>query len=143
MATSRTRIPPGAADGLERARDPVVAEAWLGVGGATRNQRDRRDDFLKAIIEALHWDHYNTDAWVELVDYASAAPHVPTLVAMFARVPVSARPPVLRRLITTSRGQDRLGHMSPQTGEQLRAELLTLARSEGDTVTALKLSRTR
>jgi hypothetical protein len=126
---------------LENANDPLASKAWLGVAQSVRYQRNRRDDFLDAVIEALHWDWRNTDAWLALADYASAAPHVPTLLAIFTRIPATARPPVLKRMITMSRGHDRLGRMSSEDGERLRDELLALAKSEGDTTTAATLSK--
>jgi len=121
-----------AAEMLARADDPLVSKAWLGVARAARYQRDRREGTLEAFVEALRWDRANADAWAEFLDYASSAPHVPTLVALFERVPPAWRPPILRQLITLSRGQDRLGRMSPSAGERLRAELLAFARSQGD-----------
>jgi hypothetical protein len=128
---------------LERARDPLVSEAWLGVARSVRYQPGRRDDFLGAVIEAVYWDRANGEAWAELVDYASSAPHVATLVALFARVPLAARSRVLQQLLSMSRGTDRLGRMSPEAGEDLRAALLALATSEGDKATAVTLSRRR
>jgi hypothetical protein len=87
-----------AAGRLARASDPHVSAAWLGLGRATRHQRGRRDDTLTAVIEALYCARDNADAWSELVDLASAAPHVPTLLAMYARVPFETRSGVLQHL---------------------------------------------
>jgi hypothetical protein len=95
--------------------------------GATRYQRGHRDMMLEAAVEALHWDRANEGAWSELIDMASAAPHVPTLMALFERVPLDCRPPVLRTLITLSQGHDRRGNMSPEAGKRLRGELLAFA----------------
>jgi hypothetical protein len=64
---------------------------------------------LTAFIEALYWDRANADAWCELLDLAAAAPHVPTLVTLFSRIPVAARPPAAKQLLSLSRGRDRLG----------------------------------
>jgi hypothetical protein len=130
-----------AADRLEAARDPLVSDAWLGVAQSTRYQRGRGEDMLTAAVEALYWDVANAGAWHELIARAATAPHVPTLITLFARVPRAVRPPVLRQLLTISRGQDRLGNMTETAGQQLRAELLALARSQGDEVTAKKLAR--
>jgi hypothetical protein len=128
---------------LEAARDPLVSDAWLGVARATRYQRGKRDDMLRAAIEALYWNIGNTGAWHELIGRASAAPHVPTLISLFARVPRDVRPPVLRQLIAVSRGQDQLGNMSEQAGQQLRDGLLAQARSQGDEATVKRLNRAR
>jgi hypothetical protein len=64
------------ADRLAKAGDPSASAAWLSVARATRYQSGRPDDTLSALIEALYWDRGNAHAWSELVDYASAAPHV-------------------------------------------------------------------
>jgi tetratricopeptide (TPR) repeat protein len=128
------------ADQLARTQDPLVATAWLGVGRATHYQRGRRDDALHAFIEALHWERDNVDAWLELVDMASAAPHVPTLIDLLARVPFEIRPSVLGQLLTMSYGRDRLGKLSPATGENLRDGLLALAESQGDAGTVAYLA---
>jgi hypothetical protein len=69
------------ADRLAKAGDPCVSTAWLGLARATKYQRGHRDDTLTALVESLYWDRDNADAWSELVDVASAAPHVPTLLA--------------------------------------------------------------
>jgi hypothetical protein len=130
-----------AARRLERARDPLTSDAWLGAARATRYQPGRRDETLEAFIEALRWHRANADAWADLLDYASAAPDIPTLVALFARAPLEVRPRLLRRLLSMSRGRDRLGRLSPRAGERLRAELLKLASSQGDTVSTRRLSR--
>ncbi len=92
------------------------------------------------MITSLYWDRSNKIAWAELVDLASAAPHVPTLLALFRRAPADARPPVLTKLISLSRGRDRLGNMRPADGDRLRAELATMAETEGDKPTIKKLS---
>jgi hypothetical protein len=88
----------------------------------------------------LYWDRSNKVAWAELVDLASAAPHVPTLLDLFGRVPADARPRVLTKLISLSRGRDRLGNMRPADGERLRAALAAMAETEGDKPTIRKLS---
>jgi len=132
-----------AAEQLERTRDPLVSDAWLGVARATRYQPDHRDETLEAAVEALHWNRANEDAWSELIDMASAAPHVPTLMALFERVPADCRLPVLRQLISLSRGHDRRGRMSPGAGERLRAELQAFAESQGDTASCAILAGRR
>jgi hypothetical protein len=63
---------------------------------------------------------------------ASYAPHIPTLLDIFARIPFSVRPNVLRSLVVTSHGHDRLGRMSPVSGAKLRSELLAMTESQGD-----------
>ena len=80
---------------LEHAHDPLVADAWAGLARSVRYQKGRRDDWITAAVTSLYWDRSNKAAWSELVDLASAAPHVPTLLGLFRRVPISARPPVL------------------------------------------------
>jgi len=106
------------ADRLATAGDPSVSDAWLSVARATRYQRGRRDDTLSALIEALYWGRGNDHAWSELVDYASAAPHVPMLLALFARVPFQNRAGVLGQLLRMSEGRDRLGllHLPRERG---------------------------
>jgi len=129
-----------AAGQLADGRDPLVSAAWLGVGRSTRYQKGRRDDTLQAFIEALYWNRSNADAWAELVDYASAAPHLPTLIGIYARIPFSIRPRVLPVLLTMSHGHDQLGRMDPVTGARLRTELLTLGESEQDRGTVAQLA---
>ena len=101
------------AQALARAHDPWVSAAWLGVARSSRYQRDHRNATLSAFIEALHWWPGNADAWLEFLDYASAAPHVRTLRDLFARVPLPVRPPVLALLTRMCHGQDRLGRLTP------------------------------
>ncbi len=125
---------------LTKAQDPWVSVAWLGVGRATRYQRGRRDDALTALIEALYWGRGNADAWWELVDEASAAPHVPTLLALFARVPFEVRGGVLDALLSMSHGHDRLGQLSPAAGERLREGLSQVAESQRDAGTIAALA---
>ena len=71
-----------AARRLERARDPLTSDAWLGAARASRYQPGRHDKTLEAFIEALRWNLASADAGAELLDYASAAPDIPTLVAL-------------------------------------------------------------
>jgi hypothetical protein len=125
---------------LEQARDPLLSDAWAGLACSVRYQKGRRDDRIGAAVTSLYWDRSNKIAWAELVDLACAAPHVPTLLDLFRRVPAAARPPVLTMLISLSRGHDRLGNMRPADGERLRAALTAIAESEGDTTTTKKLS---
>lgn len=125
---------------LANDRDPLVSAAWLGVGRSTRYQKGRRDDTLQAFIEALYWNRSNADAWAELVDYASAAPHLPTLIGIYARIPFSIRPRVLPFFLTMSHGQDQLGRMDLVSGARLRTELLALAESEQDLGTVTQLT---
>jgi len=128
------------ADRLATAGDPSVSDAWLSVARATRYQRGRRDDTLSALIEALYWGRGNDHAWWELVDYASAAPHVPMLIALFARVPFENRAGVLSQLLRMSEGRDRLGLLHPAPGARLREELLDVAESQGDRATVAALT---
>jgi len=95
---------------------------------------------LTALIEALYWDRHNADAWSELVDLASAAPHVPTLLALYARVPSGTRAGMLPQLLSMSEQRDRLGRLNPAQGERLRDGLLDLAESQGDTATVATLT---
>jgi hypothetical protein len=125
---------------LATAADPFTSDAWLSVARATRYQRGRRDDTLSALIEALYWGRGNDHAWSELVDYASAAPHVPMLRALFARVPFENRAGVLSHLLRMSEGRDRLGLLYPAAGARLREELLDVAESQGDRATAAALT---
>jgi hypothetical protein len=128
------------ADRLARAGDPYVSAAWLGLGRATRYQRGRRDDTLSALIEALYWGRGSADAWSELVDLASAAPHVPTLLVLYARVPFGTRASVLQQLLNMSEQRDRMGRLDPAHGERLREGLLDLAESQGDKATVATLT---
>lgn len=123
----------------ERARDPLLGDAWAGLAFSVRYQKGRRDDRIAAAVTSLCWNRTNKTAWAELADLASAAPHVPTLLELFARVPLADRPPVLTTLISLSRGRDRLGNMRPADGERLRAGLAAIAQTDGDTATTRKL----
>jgi hypothetical protein len=125
---------------LEQARDPLLGNAWAGLACSVRYQKGRRDDRIAAAATALYWDRSNKTAWAELADLASAAPHVPTLLGLFARVPIASRPPVLTTLISLSRGRDRLGNMRPADGERLRAGLIAIAQNDRDTATTRKLA---
>lgn len=125
---------------LATAGDPSASDAWLSVARATRYQRGRRDDTLSALTEALYWGRGNDHAWSELVDYASAAPHVPMLLALFARVPFENRAGVLSQLLRTSEGRDRLGLLHPAAGARLREVLLDVAESQGDRATVAALT---
>ncbi len=100
----------------------------------------RRDDTLAAIVQALYFRRDNAEAWSELIDLASAAPHVPTLLALFARVPMQVRGGVLAQLLSISHGRDRMGNLGGAGGERLRAGLLELAESQGDTHTVAALT---
>jgi hypothetical protein len=130
-----------AATRLEAAGDPMVSDAWLGVALSTRWQRGRGEAMLAAAVEALHWNIANVGAWHELIARAAAAPHARTLVSLFARVPREVRRPVVSQLLAISRGHDRMGRMSETAGRQLREDLLALARSQGDEVTARRLAK--
>lgn len=122
----------GAIDRLTQAEDPLASLAWLGVARATRYQRGRRDDALTAYVEALYLDREHAEAWCELVDFASAAPHVPTLTGLLARSPIACRTPLLSRLLAVSYQADRLGRMSPAAGNRLRVAMLNLIDAQGD-----------
>jgi tetratricopeptide (TPR) repeat protein len=117
---------------LTDARDPLVSTAWLGAGRSTRYQKGRRDDTLRAFIEVLYWGRSNSDAWADLVEMASAAPHLPTLTAIYGRIPSILRPTILPLFLAMSYGHDRLGRLNPAAGAQLRIELMRLAESQGD-----------
>lgn len=125
---------------LEHAGDPLVGDAWLGVARATRYQRDRRDDVVAAFVTALYYGRGNTDAWWELVEYASLAPHVPTLVSVFSRIPLEARPEVVKQLLSISYGQDRHGKLSAPAGQHLRSTLVDVAEAQGDPATVATLA---
>ena len=125
---------------LSQARDPMASQAWLATARATRYQKGRRDDTLAAIVQALYLRRDNIEAWSELIDLASAAPHVPTLLALFARVPAEVRGGVLAQLLSISHGRDRMGNLSGNGGERLRERLLELAESQGDTHTVAALT---
>jgi hypothetical protein len=130
-----------AAARLEAASDPMVSDAWLGVALSTRWQRGRGEEMLTAAVEALRWNIANAGAWHELIARAAAAPHVRTLVSLFARVPREVRRPVVSQLLAISRGHDRMGRMGETAGQELRQELHALARSQNDEVTARRLAK--
>jgi hypothetical protein len=130
-----------AAQLLEASRDPYVSTAWAGVAGSRRYQKGQRDRRIEAAVTAIHWDRANEDAWSNLFDLAAAAPHIPTLLEMFKRVPVETRPPILSQLLALSSGHDRLGKMHAAAGERLRTGLLALSEEEGDKASIRKLRR--
>ena len=67
---------------------------------------------------ALRWDLGNADAWAEFLDYASAVPDIPSMVALFARASFGVGPRLLRRL-------DRWPAVAAETGQHgLRDRLL-------------------
>ncbi len=65
---------------------------------------------------------------------------MPTLIALFARVPFDVRPGVLDALLSISHGHDRLGRLGPASGERLREGLLEVAESQDDTATIATLA---
>jgi len=111
------------------------------VAKARRYQKNRRNDRIEAAATGIYWDRANTRAWAELVEAASAAPHVPTLLELFRRIPLEARPKILSQLIALSRGHDRLGNMRPTAGERLRTGLAQIAHAESDKASITKLTR--
>ena len=129
-----------AARRLENASDPLVSDTWAGVARSVRYQKGRRDDRIAATVIALYWNRSNKEAWAELFTLASAAPHVPTLLELFRRVPAETRPSQLTALISLSRGHDRLGNMRPEPGARLRARLAIIAEAENDKPSIKKLA---
>lgn len=126
---------------LETSRDSGVSGAWAGVAGSRRYQKGKRDGRIEAALTAIYWDRANEDAWSNLFDLAAAAPHIPTLLEMFKRVPFETRPPILSQLLALSSGHDRLGKMHVEAGERLRAGLLAVAEEESDKASIRKLRR--
>jgi HIRAN domain len=126
---------------LETSRDPRVSAAWAGAAGSRRYQKGKRDGRIEAAVTAIYWDRASEDAWSNLFDLAAAAPHLPTLLEMFQRVPLETRPPILSQLLALSSGHDRLGNMHAEAGERLRAGLLALAEADGDKASNRKLRR--
>lgn len=124
---------------LESARDPLTGPAFAGLAMSVRFQKGRRDDRIEAAAAAVFWDRENEHGWLELVDAASAAPHIPALADIFCQVPIPARPPILRKLLSVSRRQDRLGNMRPPDGARLRAALAEIAAADGDEASLRKL----
>lgn len=122
----------GAADRLTQAADRLASRAWLGVAHARRYQRGRRNDALAAYVEALYLDRGHVEAWCELVDYAAAAPYVPTFIDLLNRCPIPCRVSLLRRLLSVSYQNDQLGNMSPAGGKRLRAAMLNLVDTQDD-----------
>ena len=92
-----------AARRLEQARDPLTSDAWPVPPAPAATSPAATAKTPKAFIEALQWNLASADAWAELLDYASAVPDIPTLVALFARAPSGVRPRLLRQLLTLSR----------------------------------------
>jgi hypothetical protein len=121
--------------------DPLAAAAWAGVARSRRYQKRRRDDRIEASITALHLDRTNSTAWADLIDLASSAPHVPTLLELFRRIPPETRPTLLNQLIAVSRGRDRLGNMHPRAGQRLRAGMAAIAQADGDRASLTKLRK--
>jgi hypothetical protein len=130
-----------AASQMEQASDPLLSAAWTGVARSRRYQKGRRDERLEAAVTAIYWDRASVPAWAELVEAAGTAPHVPTLLELFRRIPIDTRPKVLSQLITLSRGHDRLGNMRPAAGGQLRAGLAQIAEADNDKPSVTKLVR--
>lgn len=124
----------------ENAGDPLVSDAWVGIAQSICYQKGRRDDLIAAAVIALYWNRSNRDARVELFDLAGAAPHVPTLLELFRRVPADARPGQLTALIALSRRRDRLANMYPEAGQQLRVGLADILESDNDTLSIKKLA---
>jgi tetratricopeptide (TPR) repeat protein len=122
----------GLAERLAKAGDPSASAAWLSVARAVRYQRGRRDDTLSALIEALYWGRGNAAAWSELIDYISALPRVPMLLAIFAHIPSENRVDALSQLLLISEGHGRFARLNTAAGERLRDGLLSMAESEGD-----------
>jgi tetratricopeptide (TPR) repeat protein len=129
-----------AADKLRRSKDPLLATALLGLARSIRYQRGRRDDTLAAYVEAIYNERDNQAAWSELIEYVAAAPHIPTLVTMFSKAPLEVRPELLGYLLAISDGHDRAGRLGPAAGSRLRAALLELADSQGDTASVAALA---
>ncbi|MCW2877797.1 MAG: hypothetical protein JWQ95_1897 [Sphaerisporangium sp.] len=127
-------------DRLARAKDPMVGEACLILAKTIRYQAGRRDDTLAAYVEALYYDRTNTDIWRELAEYTASAPHIPTLVDLFAKSPATVRPELLPLLVSISDGHDRVGKLDPAKGPVLRAALLELAEDQADQVSMAYLA---
>lgn len=117
---------------LRRRNDPTISAAWLGLARSIRYQRDHRDETLAAYVEALYYDRGNVDAWCELIEYASAAPHVPTLVSVFERIPSGSKVRPLQFLLAIADGGGRLGNIGGTEGAHLRVAILDLIESQGD-----------
>ena len=130
----------GLAERLAKAGDPSTSAAWLSVARAARYQRGRRDDTLSALIEALYWGRGNAAAWSELIDYISALPRVPMLLAIFAHIPSENRVDALSQLLLISEGHGRLTRLNAAAGERLRDGLLNMAEYEGDRATIAALT---
>ncbi len=126
---------------LAAGHDRSASDAWLSLARTVRYQSGRRDDTLTALIEALYWDRGNDQAWSELVDYASAAPHVPMLLALFAHVPPPSMPALVSQLLRISEGRDRLGRLNPAAGPQLRDGLLAIAEAQDSQATIAALTQ--
>ena len=65
---------------------------------------------------------------------------MPTLLALFTRIPFEARAGVLDALLTISHGHDRMGRLSTAAGERLREGLLQVAESQRDAGTIATLA---
>lgn len=123
------------ADQLAQAGDPQVGQAWLMLAQTIRYQSGRRDDTLAAYIEALYYDRANALLWQELMDYASFAPHVPTLAEVFSRVPLEVRPELWGDFVSAFNGYSRAGVADLQKAEELQAVLLQIAERQNDGAT--------
>ncbi|MDX6738429.1 DUF4429 domain-containing protein [Actinocorallia sp. A-T 12471] len=128
---------------LEKAGDPMVADAWLLLARCTRFQKGRRDDTLAAYVNALFSDRDNVEAWSEFLEYICSAAHVPTLLDIYARVPMSVRPSLVHQFLAVSHGADRHGGVTARGGARLRAALESLAESQNDDGTVAVLAADR
>lgn len=122
----------GLVEQLTRSQDPLVSAAWLGLARSVRYQAGHRDETLAAYIGALYYDRANEDAWWEFVEYSSAAPHVPTLVEIFGRIPFGSRQRTLELILSIAAGGGRLGNVSPRQGARLRTAILNLITFQDD-----------
>lgn len=117
-----------------------MARAWPTLARCTRFQKGRRDDTLRAYFNALHLDRGDADAWLELFEYVCAAPYVPMLLDLYARVPVPGRSAVAAHLLNVSYGRDRYGNLRTFSGSVLRAALESIVVSQNDQGTVAVLA---
>lgn len=125
---------------LERARDPQIAVAWLGLARALRYQRGRRDEVLTAFLTALRLDRFHGEAWKEYLDYLSLSPSLEFLVAVFQAMPPPIRKAMAPDLLRISRYQDRHGQLPAGEGPRLQQALLETATAASDDETVAWLA---
>lgn len=125
----------GILDDLVRARDPWTGRAWLTLARTRRYQKGRRDDTLRAYIEAMFHDRDDTEAAGEFLEYLTIGATVPMFVAIYRRLRSTVRAALMPTLLSVSYAEDRHGRLDAEQGAALRAALAEI----GDPATVAAL----